>query len=460
MDAEWISLNDLFSQYPGLLDVLEDQDIILHCRNTQTGAERSARFSALFRNNSRFWEAKNWDFFLSRGDREILIDLMNKKANKIRGKIEKIHIPEKMNEALPPSFGKEYQEISSMSLDDREKRIAHSIVSLDEALGRPHVASHELADIMTDAAIYSTLINKVSMEEMEDQEDRLAQRYLIQINSKTEELMGSFLKALSGDHKLNHTNESITNQTKGVTTRHMTRVFLLTIRFLDDLRHQFEYAGLYQRLQSRMRSYLPLYEPLRSRYPLKKFDASVVFPVSPRFSDNLMEEIMLGILLHDLGKNKNLLYFDGAEDYDRKIIEGHAFDGYFMLMKKSAYRQPIASLAGLHHEYYGHPQGYGVFRDLYEEHRKKHSGHQFACIMSCQYEDLVNYRSLAYMPAKILEIVDVYDALIDKDRLYKAPMSPLEALSFMRKTMIDNDLKLDPIFFDLFVKFLNKAKLL
>ena len=463
MSDQWIPLEEILRQNPELIEILSRGDALLFCRNNQTGSDRKARFAALYRNNRRFWEAKNWDFFLSRDDRDLFVSQWENHKNRLKGNIDRIVLAEKAGHTekhLPPAFGKVYEDVVSMSIEDREKRIAQSILTLDEALEKPHLKAHDLANIMTDAAIYSTLINKVSIEEMADEEDLLSQRYLLQITAKTEELMGTFTKALASDYNLNHTAESITSQTKGVTARHMTRVFLLSIRFLDDLRHQFKYAELYRRLQSRMKSYLPLYEPLCERYSFKLFEPSMILPREPELAGSRQKEAMLGILLHDLGKNRNLLYFDGGENYNRSIIVEHAFEGYQMLLQKTAYRQSIASVAGLHHEYYGHEQGYGIFRDHYRDFQKREPMHQFDFILSGDYDDITQYRAVAFLPAKMLEIVDVYDAMVDQDRLYKAPLSPMEALGFMRKNMIDEDLKLDPILFDLFVKFLKKAKLI
>ncbi|MDC7224188.1 MAG: hypothetical protein PQJ60_10640 [Spirochaetales bacterium] len=455
-----VSFPDLIGQDAELIEILKRNDVPVLCRHKGTGKERRSRFSALYRNHPQFWQSRSWEFFITSEAGKRLGLILERERKKRSEGIKKITLESRPAKKLPPPFGEEYLAVQAMSMKDRQEKIVRTIEQLDEALDRPHISSHDVASLMTDGAIYSTVINKVSLEETGDQSDRLSREYMRQVTEKTEELMSSFVRALARSYNLNHTAETITSQTDGATSRHMIRVFIQSIRFLDDLRHEFEGAGLFQRLQSRLSSYFPLYEPLRERYPFVSFDKSMIMPEPPQFKGKRMEEIMLGILLHDLGKNKNLLYFDGGGDYDRQIIEDHAFEGYFMLMKKTSYRQSIASVAGLHHEYYGHERGYGVFRNNYSEYSQKVRSHRFEKILSHSYEDITSFRSVAFFPAKILEIVDVYDALIDKERLYKKPMKPGEALVFMRKTMIEEDLKLDPILFDLFIKFLKKAKLI
>lgn len=466
MTVDLVNLKDLLSVHERLIEFLEQNDIPLICINERSGKNKKSRFSVLYRNNRTFWKAPHWDFYVPRENHDQIITLFEESIRKIKKEPERLEWDgagkEEMTYEEAEVMGKQFSEVKKMSLDERHDRINQSILSLDEALEKGNLSSQDMAALMTDAAIYSTLINKVSIDELSRENDKLSQRALFQITQKSERLMSSFIEALSRNYNLNHTAEAITTQTEGGTARHMVRVFILSIRFLDYLKHQFEYAGLYRRLKGRMTSYFPLYEPLAKRYPFKEFSPKMILPFEPRFPGKTMEELMLGNLLHDLGKKKNLLYFDGNAGYDRGVIERHAFDGFFMLMKKTVYQHSIASVAGMHHEYYGHEKGYGVFRDTYGEFKSKdhNQAHRFDAVLTNDYNDIIGFRAVAFFPAKMLEIVDVYDALIDKDRQYKKAMSPLESLTFMRKEMIENNLQLDPILFDLFVKFMNQAKLL
>jgi HD-GYP domain-containing protein (c-di-GMP phosphodiesterase class II) len=59
---------------------------------------------------------------------------------------------------------------------------------------------------------------------------------------------------------------------------------------------------------------------------------------------------------------------------------------------------------------------------------------------------------MAFLPAKMLEIHDVFDGLTNKSR--PNPKSIGEAINIMRQEMIEEATKLDPILFDIFVEFM------
>lgn len=402
-----------------------------------------------------------WEFFITEETKNEIEKIINQSEEKgTHNHLDNLERKKRARESTSrQTYGAEYNQIRRMSLTEREGNIGSNVERVNEALDTPQT-SLKMSQIMANATLSTTLINKISIDELIQVPDRESQQSLEIITKKSQELMASYLKVLSKDYNLNHTTEAIMGLTEGVTARHMVRVFILSIRFLDYIRLQFETAGLYKRLQPRINTYFPLYEPLMDRFKFNRFSPEMILPQIPKFTDEHMTEVMLGVLLHDLGKKKNLQYFDGSDDYNRKIIEDHAFSGYLMLMKKTVYKQSIASVAGLHHEYYGHPKGYGVFRDNYTNFTEKRRDHAFDSVLTNEYNDISNFKAVAYLPAKILEIVDVYDAMGDKDRQYKEALTPLETLKFMRKEMIINSLELDPILFDLFVKFMNQAKLI
>ena len=70
---------------------------------------------------------------------------------------------------------------------------------------------------------------------------------------------------------------------------------------------------------------------------------------------------------------------------------------------------------------------------------------------------MIDYEVLSYFPAKMLEIVDVFDSITDPARRYRKPFAVDEAIVFMQKEFVDDNLKLDPILFDLFKAFVEEA---
>ena len=132
--------------------------------------------------------------------------------------------------------------------------------------------------------------------------------------------------------------------------------------------------------------------------------------------DKLLQ-FSIGALLHDIGKIDNIDYFEGKEKYDKKIIMKHAPISYNMIVKTREFDPEVALLAALHHEYYNDSAGYGVSKILFPDNIKKFKTPQYC--LTYDVSDIKNGRALAYVPIKILEIIDVFDALTDKNRRYR-----------------------------------------
>jgi len=76
--------------------------------------------------------------------------------------------------------------------------------------------------------------------------------------------------------------------------------------------------------------------------------------------------------------------------------------------------------------------------------------------------DVVYGISLSYFPGKILEILDIYDAMTDPDKNYKKScLTPEQALSEMKDAYITNGAPgIDPILFNIFIDFLKAGEVL
>jgi HD-GYP domain-containing protein (c-di-GMP phosphodiesterase class II) len=70
---------------------------------------------------------------------------------------------------------------------------------------------------------------------------------------------------------------------------------------------------------------------------------------------------------------------------------------------------------------------------------------------------MMEFEALAYFPAKVLEIVDVFDALTDPNRKYRKALTAEEALVMMREEFIEKHHKIDIILFDLFLRFVKDS---
>ena len=165
----------------------------------------------------------------------------------------------------------------------------------------------------------------------------------------------------------------------------------------------------------------------------------------------------VGALLHDIGKVKDLDYFEGANGRDYERIKKHLFNSYALVSQTSEYPLEVILTVALHHEYYG--LGYGPYEHLHALKLKKYPNFQIQRIMTYDAKAIDECEAFAYFPAKMLEIIDVYDALIDPARKYRGgkTFTPEEALNIMREDFIEKHVKLDPILYDVFVEFLSNS---
>lgn len=450
--GKFIRLDQLALHYPEYLDTIKVQDSMIVCRNKDTQTLRTDRFSTLYKNNNRFWSVKDssWDFFVRK-------DYLEKLKAESRTQDTQTREHREVREVL----GLQYEEITRMSPENRSRKMEDTIEKVESVLHKKKATSKEISEVLVESSIYSALINKISLEESMNLEDSEAKFQASRIAKKTNTLMDSLIEVISRDFDYSDALVVLDDNTSGLTLKHMTRVFVMTMSLMDFINNEIEYSGLNTRIIGMYENYKPLYKSLFDKLSAKEMNIHKVVMEPIKFSEEIYRNICMGMMLHDIGKKRNYSYFEGGEKYQREIIESHAFDGYFMIMRRNIYQEEIAAMAGMHHEYYGHETGYGIFRENYQEFKQAgHHGHKFAGIMTMDFSKIRNFQAMAYMPAKILEIIDVYDALTDPARDYKKPLTPIEALKLMKQEMIVDHLKLDPILFDLFVKFLKSKELI
>ena len=76
--------------------------------------------------------------------------------------------------------------------------------------------------------------------------------------------------------------------------------------------------------------------------------------------------------------------------------------------------------------------------------------------MSFEPEDIINANVLSYFPAKMFEIVDIYDTLSFMEG--RRNKNPKDVVLFMQNMFTEEKIAIDPIIFDLFIQFLEDIK--
>jgi len=171
---------------------------------------------------------------------------------------------------------------------------------------------------------------------------------------------------------------------------------------------------------------------------LKKIDVAKELPV-----------YAVGALLYDIGKVPFIGYHDSNESYNENMVKMHVLVGYNMILKTKKYQFEIAAMAALHHEYYGGKGSYNFTNPIISKlNKKKRSDGNAQYFITYDEKEFRDGVALAFFPCKVIEIIDIYNALIHhKKNLH------FDAMKIVKKNFITQSLKVDPLIFDIFLEF-------
>nr|MDA3809439.1 HD domain-containing protein [Spirochaetaceae bacterium] len=354
---------------------------------------------------------------------------------------------------------REYDDILKIKPNERIMALSGALNRINDVIHSRNVSVKEKIEILLEVSSYSYLINKVTLDEVVLLADGEAQKATFEVARITEKIIKSLTTILDGDINDGSFFYSIMEKSNGVTLRHMVRTFVLSYRFLLFYNKELMYNGLASKIRVKFnKHYRNWYSSLLPHISLKNLTLENIFKGGMRLvPEKDIKVYSLGFLLHDIGKQRYIDYYEGDDDFDRRKVESHAKTGFRMILQKTVYSEDIAAIAGYHHEYYGHESGYGYYRELCALMKLNNKNHRQDSCISYDLDDLHKFNSLSFLPVKFLEIVDVYDAITDPGRSYKSPMNTFEALIFMREEFVINNKKIDLILFELFIKFLNES---
>lgn len=236
---------------------------------------------------------------------------------------------------------------------------------------------------------------------------------------------------------------------------HAMRVFIMYSDFLFYYNEVFN-TGLARKVRRSFDAYQDSYNRVFEAFDNRKSAEKLedVFRDSMQAMNNsLLEQCALAASVHDIGKFYDMDYYVGKQNSDGKRIQKHLFRSYYMLNRESQSLNTIYTVA-FHHEYYG--KGYGPFNFMYKTKKTEQPYFYSRNVISYDIHDVLNCEALAYFPAKMLEIVDVYDTILYpwfEDQSFQASTTA-GVLDIMKKNYIEKDVKLDPILFDVFIGYL------
>jgi len=453
--------------------IKEDVGVICFSRKLQK--KKTMPFRILYENNNQFWlQNQVWDYYVAQDDlakieeRVAQLDSQwtpgtENTVQETTNNVPVTIIPPGTN--LPPlsnmianGFGEEYVTFASFTEIERLRRMQECKKRLEALIAqRPRqddVVTRVLVETTEDTILhnYTSLITAMSLAE-----DDAKQSTQNIVNSTHDIVMAS--SQLISENILNDDlMNTLVSKSNGTIIQHMTRVYLKGLSFLTSYNKLVSGSSLIQKLRiSFGRKYHTFYRSLLPHIDPEDLTLERVFLGGMRaIPEFVFNAWATGFLIHDIGKASTVEYHEGEGAYNRDIVMEHVKVGYNAIMNKTNYPRDAGLIAGFHHEYYGDPDGYGYFRIGLEQYKKRNPQIKQDYCIAYEVKPMLSFQALAFFPAKLLEIVDVFDSLTDPNRKYRKALSTEEALDVIEEEFINKAHKIDPILFDLFTRFINE----
>jgi HD-GYP domain-containing protein (c-di-GMP phosphodiesterase class II) len=440
---------------------------------------------ALYENNRRFWEhQERWEYFLDQSVASTIEEQLSRTRTagqrSDKPTTESSHedpretaatsspppegkqpeeLPAKADQAEdsegPDNFGDTYRKYKSLQREDRIGLLQRTTQRLNELAQQDTIDREELAEALVDATQDATMANRATLLEAVRLGNDQAKEYTHEMVVETHKMVKSTMRLVDSEVYDDELVRAVVEKSNGTVVQHMTRVFLSGLEFLIFYNRQVITKGIANRIRVQFaKRYKDFYRALLPHLHEDYLTLEHVFLGGMKALNEVeINKFATGFLVHDVGKAEDIEYHEGDKGYDRGTVERHVKIGYRAVMEKTKYPHEAALITGYHHEYYGHPAGYGYFREFLQAYKDANPAATQDYVMSYTMEPLIDYQVLAYFPAKMLEIVDVFDSLTDPNRLYRSPMSPEDALTMIREHFIEENRKIDPILYDLFLEF-------
>ena len=483
MSVRFTALRELVSQHPAAVRLLLSRRDVVLCRHKETKKMRQVPIRGLYQNNPRFWEqnASSWEYYIDQATADAIaaqIEAAEQSVVPLEPRpaaaattTNNAHpqaaeppkapaAPPADPAAPPPNFGADYQRIQALSPAQRIELIEEDIAELEAIDEKDSVVEEAAAGTLVRAAGNAAMANRATIYEAIRMGNDQAKEYTRAMVETTKQLVKSSIRVVDSEIYNDELVKRVADRSNGTVVQHMTRVFLTGLEFMLFYNRQVLANGIATRIRTQFtKQYKAFYQKLLPHLHEDHVSLERVFLGGMKaLDDTELHRFATGFLVHDVGKADDIEYHEGEAAYDRATVERHVKIGYKAVIEKTAYPHEAALITGYHHEYYGHANGYGYFRDFLQAYKNANPSATVDYVMSFTMEPLLDYEVLAYFPAKMLEIVDVFDSLTDPNRLYRKPLTPREALQMIREQFIEQHVKIDPILFDLFIRYLVENK--
>jgi hypothetical protein len=335
-----------------------------------------------------------------------------------------------------------------MSIIDREEILDQGLEQLSTIKENKDRLDLSVIISMVEVVAYTFYAHNANLQDITESSNI---RYNIQgILVKTRWILNNLIELLRlGLYSYKEFNLIEDISTGSTTIDHITRVLLKFIAFCIFFNHYIDKGLITKNIRAVFKDkYVRYYS---KRLDIENYSLETIFKDGIRRIDETSEllDYSVGALLFDMGKLPDLKFHDSMNNYDENLVKKHVLNSYNMIMNAKIYPFTVSAMAAFHHELYGSRAGYNftnaIISKLYKVTRDETKTKYF---ITYDEKEFINGLALAYFPVKVLEIIDIFDALKNKKK-----KSVFEALLMMKKEFITKSLKIDPVLYNIFLEF-------
>jgi hypothetical protein len=344
-------------------------------------------------------------------------------------------------------------EIKKMPLEKRDEEYKSVINQLYKFETPEKILTDEIIVDLIGSISHALILSKVSLEENFEDDNNFPQSHVRSMVKNTTSFVQRVMSILKQNNAANNFINILKEKSTGSILGHMNSVFLLFSTFCYFYNLSIARGKILKIRADYKSKYFKYYKKLMPEDPPNRLEDVFHGGIMDFNADQLLM-FSIGAMFHDIGKVDNISYYEGSESYDRKLIMSHAPTSYNMIAKTMEFDSEVALFAALHHEYYNDSTtGYGISKSLFPDKAKKYKTCKYC--LTYNVEDLKSGYAMAYVPIKMFEIIDVFDALTDETRKYREKEFEIdEALKLMKSDFIEKSLRLDPILFSFFLDYI------
>jgi hypothetical protein len=434
------------------------EDACVICINRKTQRNKFMPFKVMYDNNHQFWlHNKSWEYFLAHDD----FAKIEERAAKLDYQWEHPVITETgpaAEEMAESGWGKEYVDFTVLPEPERILRMKKCKSRLDVLITQKPRQEQLVAKALVETTRDAVLHNYASIMDAMSLTGDEAKQQTHDMVENTRNLVKASSQLISANVFNDDLMNTLVSKSNGTIIQHMTRVYLKGLAFLSYYNKLVSGSSMINKLRiSFNERYRKFYHFLLPHFHADFITLENVFLGGMRaIPEHIFYNWAVGFLVHDIGKAAAVEYHEGEAAYNHDTVVEHVKVGYTSIMNKTIYPKDAGLITGYHHEYYGDPSGYGFFRTCYDQYKKMNPQVKPTSCITYDLEPIMEYEALGFFPAKLLEIIDVFDSLTDPNRKYRKAMSAEEALVAMEDNFVNKHPKLDIILFDLFVKFITE----